>query len=77
MVLAVLLSLLLRRLRQSRAVPERREDRELMDRVTGKVEARVDSDGISDTHLELIKMNTLGVAPSYAENSKTEGWGQS
>lgn len=74
-VLAVLLSLLLRRLRQSRAVPERRESRGLMGRVTGKGEARADLSGICDTQLELMKMKTLGVVPNYTENSKIESWG--
>lgn len=70
MVLAVLLSLLLRRLRQARTVPERHEDRGLMGRVTGKGEARADLGGIHDTQLELIKLKSLGVVPSFMENSK-------
>lgn len=75
-VLAVLLSLLLRRLRQSRAVPERREGRGLMGRFTGKGEARADLSSICDTQLELMKMKTLGVVPSNMENSKMKVWGQ-
>lgn len=73
MVLAVLLSLLLRRLRQSQGVPERREGR--VGRVMGKGDTTAELSGICDTQLELMKMNTLGVVPNYTENSKTEGWG--
>lgn len=76
-VLAVLLSLLLRRLRQSQGVPERREGRGLMGRVMGKGKATAELSGICDTQLELMKMNTLGVVPNYTENSKMEGWGRS
>lgn len=73
--LAVLLSLLLRRLRQTRGtVQERCEDRGLRDRDTGMDEARADLGDIHDTQLELVKLKTLGPMPSYTERSKKEGW---